>query len=406
LTSNSAVKLSEKATSTSVEFASQKKLGEQLLPRIELVTSIADLRAIEVQWRLLEAENVGRSTVFQSFDWCVAWCEAYLHIGNVTELIILTGYQNSKLNFIMPLGKSKRHGIQIVDWLTDPIGQYGDILCAKTQNPKFWLNAAFKHLAKMTGIDLVRLRHVRETSNVAEFAKTEMLDAKYDERAPYLDLSLYKSEAEYDARYTSTQRKRRKKIRKSLEDIGPVVFETITAGAATDKAIDDAIVEKNAWLSERGRFNRIMGCPDHLTFLKNLSRSPSPHFKMITTQLKTGDKPASWEIAFRYQGTHFAYVTSHVNALTNLSPGRLHMDLSQRLALADGQTAFDLMVPYDLHKDSWSSGTIPTNDYFKPMSFKGSVYGLTYLRTLRPIVRKLYYKLPPTALRMLQPFTR
>jgi CelD/BcsL family acetyltransferase involved in cellulose biosynthesis len=405
LSMNAAIKLREKSVDTS-RGVKPMVAANLLQQRVTLISNITDLREIEESWRKLEQDNKGRTTVFQSFDWVIAWCEAYLSSSDAPEILVVTGYQSHELVFVLPLCKTSKHGLKILDWLTDPMGQYGDILCAKNQNADIWLKAAFANLSTLRGIDLIRLRHVRDNSNVAAFAKQNLHDAKYYERAPYLDLTAFKSEADYDARYTSTQRKRRKKIRKSLEDLGPVNFATVPVGPQADAAIDQSIIEKNAWLSDRGRHNRVMGCPNHVAFLKKLSRVTSGNFRMLTTALTSGGKPVSWEIGFRYHDTHFAYITSHVNALTDLSPGRLHMDLSQRVALADGQKVFDLMVPYDLHKESWSSGTIATNDYFKPVTLLGSLYGSVYLRTIRPVIRRIYYSLPPQVLRFLQTFTR
>ena len=373
---------------------------------IEVLTTTQSLRAIEMDWRKLELENTGRTCVFQSYDWAIAWCESYLDAKNNSKLFVITGKINGVTKFILPLAKTHKHGLNILDWLTDPIGQYGDVLCAANQDPQHWLESAFQHITKSKGIDLVRLRHVRANGNVAAFAKKNLQDARYNERAPFLDLTAYKSEVEYDARYSSTQRKRRKKIRKALGEMGPLDFKILKPGADADRLIDNSIAEKNAWLSDRGRFNRVMGCQNHINFLKLLSRSKSDSLNLFATELSAANKPISWEIAFRYHGTHFAYITSHVNALTDLSPGRLHMDLSQRRALADGQKTFDLMVPYDAHKDSWSSGTIPTNDYYMPVSMLGRFYGFAYLRHLRPVIRKIYYRLPQNVLRFLQPLTR
>ena len=374
--------------------------------KIETITTLPNLQAIEADWRKLELANAGKTTVFQSYDWAKAWCDTCLNADTKSELFVVVGKIKGILVFILPLAKTRSHGLNILDWLTDPIGQYGDILCAQNQDPENWLIEVFKNLRATKGIDLVRLRHVRASGNVEAFAKRYLQGAKYDEPAAFLDLTAYKSEADYDARYTPAQRKRRKKIRKALEELGPVNFKTVAAGPEADNLIDASISEKNAWLSDRGRFNRVMGCPNHVNFLKSLSRIKSNTFSLLATELSAGGKPVSWEIGFRYQGTHFAYITSHVNALTDLSAGRLHMDLSQRKALADGQTSFDLMVPYELHKISWSSGTIPTNDYFMPVSTLGKVYGFAYLRLVRPILRKIYYRLPPQVLRFLQPITR
>ena len=113
----------------------------------------------------------------------------------------------------------------------------------------------------------------------------------------------------------------------------------------------------------------------------------------------------SWEIGLRAGGVHYAFITSHVNALTDYSPARLHMDLSQRQALKDGMAAFDLMLPHDAYKDSWSSGATPVNDYFLPLSPQGWAFGALYLERLRPVLRHAYYRMPPALLRLLKPIT-
>jgi CelD/BcsL family acetyltransferase involved in cellulose biosynthesis len=359
------------------------------------------LRSIEKEWRKLEAENQITPTVFQSFDWVSNWCTAFHSEIAKGELTILEGRHNGALVFIFPLMQTKLHGFKALQWLTEPIGQYGDVLCAKGQDIQKWMTLAIEHLFAKKKFDLLRLRHVRADSLAAPYVQAQMIDSKYYERAPYLDLTLFKNDAEYDARYTSTQRKRRKKIRKSLDDLGAVSFTQLNATDSVH-AIDTSIAEKNTWLSQRGRYNRIMGCTHHLDFLKLLAHSKSDQFEMVTTELKTGNQAMSWEIAFRYRGTHFAYITSHMIQHTDLSPGRLHMDLSQRSALAAGLQRFDLMVPYDQHKESWSSAMVNTNDYFIGLSVKGGLYGNIYLRQLRPIIRKAYYKTPAWALRFFQ----
>ena len=170
-----------------------------------------------------------------------------------------------------------------------------------------------------------------------------------------------------------------------------------------DAALTDAIAEKNLWLEERGRQNRALKSPQLLKFLKDLSRANGGYLEVETSELRAGDRPVSWEVGFNFRGTHFAYITSHVNALTDLSPGRLHMDLSQRHCIRNGQKKFDLMVPHDQHKESWSSGFVKTADYYVALTMLGQIYGQVYLRTLRPIIRRMYYNSPKWLLRLVKP---
>lgn len=371
---------------------------------LSLVSTRQGLSTLETGWRALELTTLQPISVFQSFDWVNSWAQVYLAPDANAEVCVLAGYNEEKLVFVWPLMKTRSKGMTVLRWLSEPFSQYGDVICAKDENAATWIKVSLGFLKRLKNIDLLRLRHVRADSNVGHSAKKYFTDANLTERAPYLDLTLFPTNAAYEERYTSTQRKRRKKIRKEIEKFGDVTFTKVPAGAVADKEIAEAISQKNQWLSDRGRQNRVLSCPAHLAFLKGLSRAKNSAVEVVTTVLKAGDKSVSWEVGFRYRNTHFAYLTSHVNALTDLSPGRLHMDQSQRQCIADGLTQFDLMVPYDPHKESWSSGMVETKDYYVPLSKRGAFYGAVYLQNLRPIIRSIYYKLPPSILRILKPF--
>jgi CelD/BcsL family acetyltransferase involved in cellulose biosynthesis len=371
--------------------------------RLSMVTTLQSLTAIEHEWRALEQSNIAPASVFQNFSWVYNWAAVYAKAEGWAELAVVTGYEGGRLVFVLPLMQQTAMGITTLKWLTEPSGQYGDILVAEGQDAATWMQSAVSYLKRLKGVDIIRLRHVRADAHVAGYLKDQFHDARHNERAAYLDLTAFPDEAAYDARYTPTQRKRRKKIRKELEQRGPMTFTVLPAGARADAAIDAAIREKNAWLAERGRQNRILHCPGHLTFLKTLSRSSDPEFRMEVSELCFGDEPVSWEIGFSHRGTHYGYITSHVNKLTDLSPGRLHMDQSQRNCVKQGLQKFDLMVPYDAHKESWSSNTVTAADYYYPLSLRGRVFGKLYLCLLRPAIRRIYLKAPQGLLRAIVP---
>jgi CelD/BcsL family acetyltransferase involved in cellulose biosynthesis len=369
--------------------------------RLSLITTLPGLYALESQWRELESRTSSVAGLFQNYDWVSAWARTYLAGQGNSELCIIAGFSGARLAFVLPLMKVRHWGLDVVKWLTEPFGQYGDILIAPGECPMTWMAQSVHLLGKLKHIDVVRLRHVRADAHAAGFLKNGFVDALARDAAPALDLTAFATEADYDARYTPAQRKRRKKIRKSLEALGPVEFAILPPGTLSDRAIHSALAEKNRWLSQRGRHNRVLKCPAHAVFLKSLSRLRSENFACTVTELSAGGHPVSWEIGFDYRGTHYGYITSHKTELTDLSPGRLHMDLSQRRCLKDGLARFDLMVPNDDHKESWSSEKIATADYFHPMSPAGRAFGHAYLRGLRPLLRKAYYSAPIWLLRVL-----
>lgn len=365
---------------------------------LTVVDSLSKLKSLEQEWRGLEAGAQKPVKVFQSFDWVTAWSETYATEASGPALHILTGFDQGRLVFVWPLMRVRQLGVSTLTWLTDPFGQYGDVICRQGQNARGWLQSSVQLLQRLKDVDLVRLRHVRADSQVAASGLDFFQSARVPDKAPYLDLTAFKTDADYDARYSSTQRKRRKKIRKSLELMGPISFTRLPVGALADAAMAQAIDEKNAWLGERGRLNRVLKCPDHLSFLRKLARGKAlaadgANLEVVVTEMKAGDTPVSWEIGFRHHNIHYGYITSHVNKLTDWSPGRLHMDQSQRACLADGMTQFDLMVPNDIHKESWASNAIDTEDYYLPLTPRGALVGHVYVRTIRPLLRKVYYQM-------------
>ena len=377
-----------------------------LVSRLSLVTTVEGLAGLEAGWRKLEHTGTRPHGVFQSFDWLHSWANTYAAPGCNEELCIIAGFRGEQLAFVWPLMKNACGPVKVLRWAAEPLAQYGDILIAPTEFPMEWLQAATELIRRLRDIDSIRLRHVRNDAIATPFLRTAFRDARLIEHAPWLDLTAFANDAAYEARYNSSQRKRRKKLRKGLEDkFGPLKFEMVKAGACNDAAMGQAIAEKCKWLDERGRQNRILGSNRLMDFLKGLSRAKGPPFELVTSRMTAGSTDLSWEIGLRFGTSHFGFITSHVNALTDYSPARLHMDYSQRRALADGMTVFDLMVPHDAHKESWSSAAMETRDYHLALSPMGWAYGLIYLETLRPRLRAAYYRLPAKILRLLKPFT-
>ena len=373
---------------------------------LTLLTSMKSLTRLEAKWQQLEGQCHVPPTVFQSFAWVRSWYEIYGQPDSDSELQLVAGYRDDELVFLWPLMLHRRAGLKILSWLSEPIGQYGDALIHRNEAADLWLSCATHYLRHQKSFDLMHLRHVRQTSNFAPHAQLYWHDGQLNERAPAMNLTAFTSEAEYDARYDGRQRKHRKRARKALEELGAVSFAELSEPDALDAAFAAATQEKLAWLRERGRFNTTMACPGHLALLKTLSRVTGNAMKLTLTQLSIADRPVSWEICFAYRGIQYCYMTAHVNEMTNLSPGRLHFDLAQRHWLARGQSSYDLMVPYDPYKDSWSSEQEPVNDYFLPLSPLGHVYGSVYLSLLRPWAKRVYKQLPAPALRILKKVLR
>ena len=402
------LKVLEEPAMMTMAPAQAKAVPARLPPQsyLTLITTTRSLNRLAEAWADLETRCHVSPTVFQSFDWVKCWNDVYGKPDSARELHVVAGFAENKLVFLLPLMLQQRFGFKILTWLTEPVGQYGDALVDQNHNTDLWFNHAVQYLQQHKAADILHLRHVRDTSNFAPHAKANWFDGKLNERAAAMDLTQFKTEADYDARYDARQRKHRRRARQALEALGPVSFEQLTDSAAIDEALTAATKEKLTWLRERGRFNTTMACPQHLDMLKLLGRVKDKPTALSVTVIKIAGKPVSWEGCFAYHGVQYCYMTAHDSTMTNLSPGRLHFDMAQRHWLAQGQKSYDLMVPYDPYKESWSSAYEPVNDYYLPLSLLGQIYGHLYLGILRPKARAIYMKLPNSVLRTLKRLLR
>ncbi len=374
------------------------------LPKDSYLTLITSFRAFDRlrdAWTELEGRCAQPPSVFQSFDWCRQWSDVYAGPDSKNAIFIIAGYTQNKLVFVWPLVKRSHKGLVILTWMTQPIGQYGDMLSDAEVECQQWLNAATKFIRASKAADCMHLRHVRENANCAAHAMTSWHDGQLHERAPMMDLSQFKTEADYDARYDSQQRRRRRRIQKKLEEIGALKFEGVE-GEAAEHAVDLAIAEKIDWLRDKGRINDVLGTGQHATLLKQFIRNSNYQLKVVVSRLTAENRPVSWEIGFSYRGTHYAYLLSHQRGLIDHSPGRLMLDFAERNALASGHSTFDLMAPYDSYKDSFASGVVLVNDYYLPLTLKGAAYGHGYLRVIRPMMRRTYQRMPVPILRVIK----
>ncbi len=370
---------------------------------IRVLQTIEDMAQFETSWRNLEEHAAKSSNVFQSYDWCMNWAQTCTVGNDCYGIHIVTVSRNNKCLLIWPMMTSCSGPFHILNWLSEPYSQYGDVLAADDDNLQAVLDLAWQQLQTHPVADSIRFRHVRKDATVAPFLDKHARHDSHVDYAPFLEIEKFPTEAAYDSRYTKSQRRRRKRIRKNLEQFGDVSFQSNTSGASFLQTLKSAITEKRTWLSQRGLYSKpVMSC-ELEPFFASLARN-SKTVTTIASQLDAGDRQVSYEIGLRYKNHHFGYITAHVASLTDASPGRLHMDLSQRAAINDGMNAFDLMVPADPHKKTWSSNSVQTRDYFTHLNTRGAIYTAAYLKAIRPCVRWLYLKAPTTIRRHITRF--
>ena len=384
-------------------IARQRRSGDGLW-RAKVMSGPAAIEELADEWRALQARAAADTQAFQSHGWCAAWAETCLDARH-EEPLIVTVRRGGELVLLWPLMRTRQGPLRAIVWLSDPFCQYGDVISPLTGDDlAHALGLAWRELRNAGRADLIRLRHVRADAVVAPFLGHRARPAGAEEGAPWLDLTVFADAAAYEARYTRSQRRRRKKIRQKLEKArGRLDFAPLSTGEEMRRGIARLVAEKRAWLAARGLYSRPIAhrrLEDFFIRLMELGGDGSA--RLVVSRTTAGGDGVAWELGLRFKGRHYGYITAHDHALTDLSPGRLHMDFSQRLALTDGMKVFDLLVPAAPHKTSWSSGVAVVRDYFLPLSFTGRLLGAGYLCVLRPLVRKVYGRMPPAWRRALR----
>ena len=388
----------------SSEIVPEKDIGAQTRPQTRLQTtsrpgpytihvarSLAEMEQLKDGWLKLEQYAARSFHLFQSYSWCESWTRHYAG-EDCHEIHITTIWRGRELVCLWPMMTTCAGPLCILRWLSDPYGQYGDALVHPDVDHETVLALAWRELCSNTGIDAIRLRHVRSDAYVHDFLKAHARAGNTMDTAPFLDLEKYASEAEYEARYNRQQRRRRKRIHKKLSALGKVSFSR-PSGSEAENATNAAISQKRLWLKQRGLVSKPVTSARINAFINTLAAHECG-LDVVVSVLKTAEREAAWEIGLRYKDRHCGFITAHDNELTCLSPARLHMDLSQRAAISDGCKIFDLMVPGDPHKKTWSSGSVSTCDFYQPLRLRGKVFSVLYLKLLRPLARKIYHGAP------------
>ena len=106
----------------------------------------APIELLGEKWRELQ-KDAAPHQVFQSFEWCSNWARFYAKPEHGIEPCVITGYQDRELVFVWPLMKVKAGPFTLLRWLSDPFGQYGDILVARKADAQAWMASAMDLLS-------------------------------------------------------------------------------------------------------------------------------------------------------------------------------------------------------------------------------------------------------------------
>lgn len=367
-------------------------------PRLNcaIISKSHDVLVLEDEWRALESVCPD-TTLFQSFDWCrnyLEFREETNRDGMALKPVIITIRLDGKLVGLMPLVLQPKGKMTVLTGFSEPFQQYTEILLDKTVNPsearKMFLSAL-----NSTGADYFHFGQVRQDGKLAQLLEGIVLPSGEQDAAPFVQVADFANYEAYLKTIRSKTRKNLRNARNRLERDAPVVHETARRGELMQQVVDRAYEGREAWLERLGITSRAFRDDDFEAFLKRCADDTKAQgVDTIAMSLKHGDTVISDQWGFVYRGRYYAFMATWNLEYEACSPGRLHLGEVIKACFDEGFGTADFMIPASSYKLTWTADAAPVQDYVLGISVKGKLYTKLWLDLMRPLSKKIFFKLP------------
>lgn len=360
---------------------------------IAIVADRHGFDALEAEWDGL-FERAGTSAqLFQTHAWLWHWTRHFLDPAR-HELAIVTARRADRLVMVWPAVLT-RGSIRRLDWMGEPVSQYGDVLAEPGPDTPRLLRQAWDFLVRSVRPDVVSFRKTRTDAVIAPLLAGFAASPVCRETAPFADLSAAQGFESYaERRWSSKARKNRRRQMRRLEELGPVAVERHCNGDEASRLASRAIEVKRRWLADRGLVSPALADPAYQGFFAAVASGREHPSGCRVSTLNVDGEPAALEIALRCRERMALHIIAYDAAFEKGGAGAALMEASIRDAFADGVTCFDLLGPGGGYKDEWTDGAIGLDDWVVATSVKGRIYADAWLGFLRPHLKTAANTMP------------
>ncbi|MBL1242022.1 MAG: GNAT family N-acetyltransferase [OCS116 cluster bacterium] len=276
-------------------------------------------------------------------------------------------------------------GFKSAEMAGEPYIQYNDMIKNGAQSVDGFMEYFLKYL-KTNKVDALHLHNVRGDAHIFEYCQANgiILEQK---QAPFLNMTNY---ADFDAYFDSLSKQTRYKYKKLLRthecEYNIYVDDEISRGL-----VEHILAQKSAQLDLRGQTSRLFSDQAKMAQLADKLSTPSADYKTYISTFKIDGVIASSSVFFIKNGTLYFYILAMDDDYAKLSPGNNIVLKNIEAAYSLNCHTFDFLAPNDIYKLKWSRGdAMPVYDILLPVTTKGKLIGLGYLKFIRPILKKVY----------------
>ena len=367
---------------------------------LHLITSRSGFEAIEDEWNQL-FEHAGRSEqMFQTFNWLWHWTNRFCAVG-MDSLAIVVARREGRIVAILPLAVERVAGLRQLAFMGAPVSQYGDVLSEPLPDRDAVLTRALQFAIATTRADVVRLAKVRDDAMIAPVLLTLGAELTGFEEAPYVDLAAAGTQAAYDERFSTKNKKNRRRLERRLAEHGAIGLDWTLSGTPAAHAARTTMVLKRAWLKTRGQLSRALADRRTETFFADVCSGTHRPCGAHVSLLTAGGEIADAAITVTVKGRQAVHILAYGLKFEKCAAGILHVEKMVARAFATGIATLDFLAPRHEYKLEWADGVMRVADYAVPVTLVGKAYTRIYLKHVREGLKAVLKSVPRSEAGML-----
>lgn len=362
---------------------------------LELITERSDFQSLEHEWNRLFDRAGLSAQVFQQFNWLWHINQHYGCEHRDPKPVIVTARDHGRLVMVWPLQLSCANGLCHLSWLSEPVGQYGDVLIDDLPFEDALLRDAWALVCKTIKPDVIILRRVRSDSRISRFLRDKQLIRVESGAAPALDLRTIKSfNAFCQSHHSRHQRKERRRLTRRLQEAGDVQFRHVTDPDEAASIAKHAIVLKRAWLIEKSLASKTLSDDRVLEFFADVAAGHARDVGCEVHAAELDGKVIGAQLMFRCKRRLSIHIIVYDTDYHRTGIGTLQLADTIEKAIERDIDVIDLLAPKSDYKMEWANTTVAVDDYAAAHTLKGRLFLNIYMKRLRPALKSIVPHLP------------
>lgn len=330
-------------------------------------------------WKHITA-HFGVPTPFQSLEVANAVASTHVKQGDILRVIVVRRAGETVL--VMPTIVASWLGLSVVQFLGDPLIQYGDILSTSNATAEDYRAAISAATDPRVGC-FVLLRKVRDDAKITKFLRQIMHETLVQE-SPLIEL-------QKPSVLSARDRRELRRLRRRLVDQGTVEVRFVE-GAAASELVRDVLRFKRAWINAKGFASLVIGNPHWEDAIYKLCQDNKHTPKLVVAALTVGDRIAALEVAFVDDTCWYAFLGAFSPDFAHTGPGRILTDQCITHARAAQLSIYDQLPPSQPYKREQATNSISVRDYARVLTPLG--YLVLMMCKIRSAV-KLFFSVIP-----------